>query len=108
MYKYFCKLSLGLKFGDVYFGFTAYTMPMSKASKIWNKLSRSLSLIYDDLRQTSSLFASESAFYLYANTCGKIYIERTQGCKFMNLRTHTQIYKTRIQPSDMISPGRTN
>ena len=46
MYKYFCKLSLGLKFGDFYFGFTGYTMPMSKASKIWNKLSRSLSVIY--------------------------------------------------------------
>ena len=43
MYKYFCKLSLGLKFGDFYFGFTGY---MSKASKIWNKLSRSLSVIY--------------------------------------------------------------
>ena len=46
MYKYFCKLSLGLKFGEFYFGFTGYTMPMSKASKIWNKLSRSLSVIY--------------------------------------------------------------
>ena len=42
MYKYFCKLSLGLKFGDFYFG----TMPMSKASKMRNKLSRSLSVIY--------------------------------------------------------------
>ena len=46
MYKYFCKLSLGLKFGEFYFGFTGYTMPMSKASKIWNKVSRSLSVIY--------------------------------------------------------------
>ena len=46
MHKYFCKLSLGLKFRDFYFGFTGYTMPMSKASKIWNKLSRSLSVIY--------------------------------------------------------------
>ena len=45
-YKYFCKLSPGLKFGEFYFGFTGYTMPMSKASKIWNKLSRSLSVIY--------------------------------------------------------------
>ena len=45
-YKYFCKLSLGLKFGEFYFGFTGYKMPMSKASKIWNKLSRSLSVIY--------------------------------------------------------------
>ena len=44
MYKYFCKLSLGLKFGDFYFGFTGHTMPISKASKIWNK--RSLSVIY--------------------------------------------------------------
>ena len=43
-----------------------------------------------NLRQTSSL--SECAFYLYAYTCGKIYIERMQGCKFMNLRTHTHIY----------------
>ena len=50
MYKYFCKLSLGLKFGEFYFGFTGYTMPMSKASKIWNRLSRSLSVIC----QTSS------------------------------------------------------
>ena len=46
MYKYFCKLSIGFKFGDFYFGFTEYTMPMSKASKIWNILSRSLSVIY--------------------------------------------------------------
>ena len=106
MYKYFCKLSLGLKFGDFYFGFTGYTVPMSKASKIWNKLSRSLLVIYVD--QTSSLFVSESAFYLYAYTCGKMYIERTQGCKFMNLRTHTHIYKTKIQPFDIISLGRTN
>ena len=42
MYKYFCKLSLGLKFGEFYFGFTGYNMPMSKACKIWHKLSRSL------------------------------------------------------------------
>ena len=62
----------------------------------------------DNLRQTSSLFVSESAFYLYTYTCGKIYIERTQGCKFVNLRTHTHIYKTKIQPFDIISPGRTN
>ena len=61
-----------------------------------------------NLRQMSSLFVSESAFYLYAYTCGKIYIERTQGCKFMNLRTHTHIHKTKIQPFDVISPGRTN
>ena len=46
MYKYFCKLSLGLKFGEFYFGFTGYNMPMSKASKIWNKLCRSPSVIY--------------------------------------------------------------
>ena len=46
MYKYFCKLSLGLKFREFYFGFTWYNMPMSKACKIWNKLSRSLSVIY--------------------------------------------------------------
>ena len=46
MYKYFCKLSLGLKFGEFYFGFTGYNLPMSKASKIWNKLSRSLLVIY--------------------------------------------------------------
>ena len=49
-----------------------------------------------NLCQTSSLFVSESAFYLYAYICGKIYIERMQGCKFMNLRTHTHIYKTKI------------
>ena len=46
MYKYFCKLSLDLKFGEFYFVFTGYNMPMSKACKIWNKLSRSLSVIY--------------------------------------------------------------
>ena len=46
MYKYFCKLSLGLKFGEFYFGFTGYNMPMSKACKIWNKPSPSLSVIY--------------------------------------------------------------
>ena len=46
MYKYFCKPSLGLKFGEFYFGFSGYNMPMSKACKIWNKLSRSLSEIY--------------------------------------------------------------
>ena len=51
-----------------------------------------------NLSQTSSLFVSESAFYLYACTRGKIYIERTQGCKFMNLRTHTHIYKTTSSP----------
>ena len=46
MYKYsVCKLSLGLKFGEFYFGFTGYSMPMIKASKIWNKLSRSPSVI---------------------------------------------------------------
>ena len=46
MYKYFCNLSLGLKFGEFYFGFTGYyNMPMIKASKIWNKLSLSLSVI---------------------------------------------------------------
>ena len=33
MYKYFCKLSLGLKFGEFYFGFTGYSMPMIKASQ---------------------------------------------------------------------------
>ena len=41
MYKYFCSLSLGLKFGELLFGFTGYNMPMIKASKIWNKLSLS-------------------------------------------------------------------
>ena len=46
MYKYFCKLSLGLKFREFYFGFSWYNMPMSKACKIWNKPSRSLSVIY--------------------------------------------------------------
>ena len=45
MYKYFCNLSLGLKFGEFYFGFTGYNMPMIKASKIWNKLSLSPSVI---------------------------------------------------------------
>ena len=40
MYKYFCKLSLGLKFWEFYFGFTGYNMPMIKASQIWNKVSR--------------------------------------------------------------------
>ena len=39
MYKYICKLSLDLKFGEFYFGFTGYNMPLSKASKIWYKLS---------------------------------------------------------------------
>ena len=46
MYKCFSKLSLGLKFGEFYFGFTGYNMPMSKASKIWNKLNHSPSVIY--------------------------------------------------------------
>ena len=46
MYKSFRKLSLGLKFGEFYFVFTGYNMPMSKACKIWNKLSRSLSVTY--------------------------------------------------------------
>ena len=32
MNKYFCKLSLGLKFGEFYFGFAGYNMPMIKAS----------------------------------------------------------------------------
>ena len=66
------------------------------------------SFFVGNLRQTSSLFVSESAFYLYAYTCGKIYIERTQGCKLMNLRMHNHIYKTKIQPFDIFSPGRTN
>ena len=46
MYKCFCKLSLGLKFGKFYFGFTGYIMPMSKSSKIWIKLNCSPSVIY--------------------------------------------------------------
>ena len=46
MYKYFCNLSLGLKFWEFYFGFTGYNMPMIKASKIWNKLSLSPSVIF--------------------------------------------------------------
>ena len=45
MYKYFCNLSLDLKFGEFYFGFAGYNMPMIKASKIWNKLSLSPSVI---------------------------------------------------------------
>ena len=45
MYKYFCNLSLGLKIGEFYFGFTGYDMPMIKASNIWNKLSFSPSVI---------------------------------------------------------------
>ena len=45
MFKYFCNLNLGLKFGEVYFGFTGYNMPMIKASKIWNILSLSPSVI---------------------------------------------------------------
>ena len=32
MYKYFFKLSQGLKFGEFYFGFTGYTMPIRSAS----------------------------------------------------------------------------
>ena len=43
MYKYFCNLSLSL--GEFFFGFTGYNMPMIKASKIWNKLSLSSSVI---------------------------------------------------------------
>ena len=45
MYKYLYNLSLGFKFGEFYFGFTGYNMPMIKASKIWNKLSLSPSVI---------------------------------------------------------------
>ena len=45
MYKYFCNLSLGLKFGEFYFGFTGYNMSLIKASKIWNKLSLSPSVL---------------------------------------------------------------
>ena len=45
MYKDFCNISLGLKFGKCFFGFTGYNMPMIKASKIWNKLSLSPSAI---------------------------------------------------------------
>ena len=41
MYKYFCNLSLGLKFRECFFSFTGYNMPMIKASKIWSKLSLS-------------------------------------------------------------------
>ena len=78
MYKYFCKLSLGLKFGEFYFGFTGYNMPMSKACKIWNKPSGSLSVIYVKRPVCLCLM---SAFYLYAYTCG-----------------YTHIYKTKIQP----------
>ena len=46
MYKYFYKLSIGLQFVQFYFGFTGYNMSLSKASKIWYKLSRSLSVIH--------------------------------------------------------------
>ena len=45
MYKYLCNLSLGLKFGELYFGSTGYNMPMIKASKLWNKLTLSPSVI---------------------------------------------------------------
>ena len=45
VYKYFCNLSLGSKFGEFYFGFAGYNMPMIKASKICNKLSLSPSVI---------------------------------------------------------------
>ena len=42
------------------------------------------------LSQLPSLFVSKYAlYYMYAYTCGT---ERTQGCKFMNLRAHTHIY----------------
>ena len=34
MYKYFCKLSLGLKFGEFYFGFTGHNMPVIKGTPI--------------------------------------------------------------------------
>ena len=92
MYKYFCKLSLGLKFGDFYFGFTGYTMPMSKASKIWNKLSSSLSVIY--VKRPVCLCLNPPSICMHIHV-ENIYIERTQGCKFINLRTHTHIYKTK-------------
>ena len=46
MYKYFCNLSLGLKFGEFFSGFTGYNIPMIKASKIWKKLSLSPTVIF--------------------------------------------------------------
>ena len=44
MYKYFCRPRFEVR--GILFCFTWYNMPMSKACKIWNKLSRSLSGIY--------------------------------------------------------------
>ena len=58
MYKYFCNLSLGLKFGEFYLGFTGYNMPMIKASKIWNKLTLSPSV------------SNSALYYMYAYTGG--------------------------------------
>ena len=89
MYKYFCNLSLGLKFGEFYFSFTGNNMPMIKASKIWKK-TESFSVGY--LCQTPSLFVSKYALYYMYAYIHVVYIERTQGCKFMNLRMHTHIY----------------
>ena len=69
MYKYFCKLSLCLKFGEFYFGFTGYNMPMSKASKIWNKLSRSLSVIYVKLPVCLCLNLPSICMHIHVDIC---------------------------------------
>ena len=71
MYKYFCNLSLGLKFGEFFFGFTGYNMPMIKASKIWNILSPSPSVIL--VKRSVCLFLNphelkDACPYLYQTT----------------------------------------
>ena len=66
-------------------------MPMIKASKLWNKLSLSPSVILVKrpvcLCQNPPLI---TCMHIHVEIY--IYIERKQGCKFMNLRTHTHIY----------------
>ena len=46
MYKYFLQAKPRFEVRGILFWFLGYNMPMSKACKIWNKLSRSLSVIY--------------------------------------------------------------
>ena len=76
MYKYFCKLSLGLKFGEFYFCFTGYNMPMSKASEMWNKLSRSLSVIY--IKRPVCLCLNPPSICMHIDMYGYIYISNVR------------------------------
>ena len=95
MYKYFCKLSLGLKFGEFYFGFTGYNMPMIKASRIWNKVSLSPLVIL--VKQVSPRWLKQLIIQfkvLNINCYSFSHLFNTQ-CELLNIQiTHSHRYNS--------------